>query len=415
MRTEATGTRDATMQALTKALAGARDPQIMRIVASVDAMMRRGPADLLIAPLRQRLATLRPPRRLRFPRLMFHPLSLLIVPAARWRPGQQAIPRSALVPMADHVRLAMGAAAAEIEAEIEGRTTADVELASRLGRSLWPRAATILAGTGIPATWDATELGDLNYRKLAAVIAPLLAEAATLDRLRAEAATGLLAPPRGAIGAILSRVARANAAALPMMIAVLLDCLPEAAELLPATYTGSEATAARTAMDDATELLLHQLDQEDATETQIAAGTLADAGAAVGRIAALLKHLNIAEAKPRQRERLRAVRHRLDAECKARFASGLQDELLAPLQLVGIAPAPADIPALEAAARGLRVLETEGRVIGSGAAYDLLLNKAADAIKDSAMLDRLSGADQLRLIEILSGPDAALALLDQPS
>jgi hypothetical protein len=112
---------------------------------------------------------------------------------------------------------------------------------------------------------------------------------------------------------------------------------------------------------------------------------------------------------------LRAVRHRLDAECKARFASGLQDELLAPLQLVGIAPAPADIPALEAAARGLRVLETEGRVIGSGAAYDLLLNKAADAIKDSAMLDRLSGADQLRLIEILSGPDAALALLDQPS
>jgi len=346
---------------------------------------------------------------------VFRPLSLLIVPAARWRPGQPAIPRTALVPMADHVRLAMGAAAGAIEAAIEGRTTGDGELTSRLGRSLWREAATILSETAIPATWDTTELGDLNYRRLVAVIAPLLAEAATLDRLRAEAATGLLPPPRGAIGAMLSRIARANAAALPMMIAVLLDCLPEAAELLPATYIGSEATAARAAMDDATELLLHQLDQEYATETRIASGTLADAGAAVGRTATLLKHLNIAAANPRQRERLRAVRQHLDAECKARFASGLQDELLVPLQHLGVALAPADIAAMEAAARGLRVLETEGRVIGGGATYDVLLSKAAVAIKDNAMLDRLSAADQLRLIEILNGPDAALAMLDQLS
>ena len=117
---------------------------------------------------------------------------------------------------------------------------------------------------------------------------------------------------------------------------------------------------------------------------------------------------------PRQRDRMRAVRQRLEADCKARFASGLEEELLAPLQRLGIAPAPADIPALESAARGLRVLETEARVVGSGSTYDLLLGKAAEAIKDDAMRDRLSRSDQIRLVEILSGPDAALAMLDHP-
>jgi hypothetical protein len=91
----------------------------------------------------------------------------------------------------------------------------------------------------------------------------------------------------------------------------------------------------------------------------------------------------------------------------------LQDELLAPLQRVGVPLDLATIPALESAARGLRVLETEGRVISSGSAYDVLLGSAADAIKGSAMRDRLGLADQIRLVEILSGPDAALAMLDQ--
>jgi hypothetical protein len=80
---------------------------------------------------------------------------------------------------------------------------------------------------------------------------------------------------------------------------------------------------------------------------------------------------------------------------------------------VGIAPTPADIPALEAAARGLRVLETEGRVVGSGSTYDMLLDKAAEAIKDRSMQDRLSRVDQIRLVEILNGPEAALTMLDE--
>ncbi len=404
---------DPGIRALRSALQGARDPQIVRIVASVDAMMRRGPADLLIEPLRRRLARLRPPRPLRFGRLLFHPLDLLVVPTARWRPGQPVIPRTALTPLAEHVRMTMGAAGAAIEKELAGRTTDDGELISELGRSLWPGAGAILADTAAPRTWTTTRLGHRNYRRLAGVVASLLAEAAIVDTLRAEAATGLLQPDPEVINGILRRMSRADDAALPMMIALMLDGVSDAAALLPSRPTRHEASAMQASIAEASDLLLWHLDREEGAETRVAAGTLADASAAVKRIAALLQQLDAVNVDPKRRDRLRAVRQRLDADCKARFVSGLQDELLSPLQHVGVPPEPARIPAIESAARGLRRLAVEGRAVGSGATYRLLLDKAATVIKSAAMRDRLAAVDQLRLVEILIGSDAALALLEQ--
>ena len=317
--------------------------------------------------------------------------------------------------MVHHVSLSMGPEATAIKAAIAHRTTADVALISRLGQSVWPAAAAILAGSAIPRGWSSTHLGEAAYRPLADAVATLLAEAATLDALRAEAAIGSLPPRSDVVEAILGRVAQANKSALPMLMALLLDCLPDAAALLPEKKKGPEAAAMHAAMDEAADLLLQQLDQEDITDMRIATGTLAEAGAAAGGIAALLKNLGKPGAKPQRREQIRAVRQRLDADCKARFAWGLQDELPAPLQDSGIASGSNDIPALEAVARGLRVLETEGRLVGSGAGYDRLLASAAETIKDNAMLDRLSPVDQIRLVEILCGPEAALAMLNSPA
>ena len=83
-----------------------------------------------------------------------------------------------------------------------------------------------------------------------------------------------------------------NPAALPMMITLLLDRLPEAAGLLPQAREGQAAAAIQAAMDKAADLLLGQLGQlAGGTEARIAAGTLAEAGAAAGRIATLLTHL----------------------------------------------------------------------------------------------------------------------------
>lgn len=404
---------DPEVRALARAISGATDPQILAIVAAVDRMIRRGPADYLIVPLRRRLAVLRPPRPLRFARLMFHPLDLLIVRAARWRPGIHLIPRSAVKPMAEHVRRAMGTAAVAVGSGIAGRTTADIDAISEIGAVLWPRAAAILADPAVADGWGESGLGAELYRPLADSVAALLAEAPMLDRLDLDAASGLLADKPEAIGAMLCRVAGAHRPALAMMIAVLLDRLPEAADVLPAARRGVAQSVMRDATDAAADLLLRQLEQQQGTEARIAAGTLADGGLAAARIASLLKHLGLAEPGGRRAERLRAARRHLAAACKARFAAGLQEELLAPLGRIGIASTAADMAALEAAARGLRVLEAESRMVGNGATYDLLLSKATEAITAETMQGRLSRTDQLRLVEILAGSDAALALLEQ--
>jgi hypothetical protein len=405
---------DPAIRALRQELAQASNLQIMHIVATVDAMISRGPADQLVAPLRQRLIALRPPRPLRFGRLIFHPLDPLIVPAARWRFGQHTIPRTVLAPMAEHVRLTMGAAATAIEADISGHTDAEAGLIARLGKSLWPVAAQILSHSKTPASWDATELGDRTYRPLAAIVSTLLGESAVVDALCVETANGLLAPRAEAIDAILTRVATANLVTLPMMITLLLARLPQAAALLARFPVGPGGAALQAAMDQAADLLLRQLDDEDGVELRIATGSLADSGGAVKGIATLLQVLSTANAKPRRREKLRAVRDRLDAGCQARFASGLQDDLLMPLQRLRGSPDSATMSALETAARGLRVLETEARTIGGGATYDLLLEKAAAAIESGVMRDVLSPAERARLVEILAGSDAALAMLNRP-
>ncbi|MEA2790668.1 MAG: hypothetical protein QOG73_3074 [Acetobacteraceae bacterium] len=392
---------------LNREIAQAPDERILRIVTLVDAMPVRGAADQLLAPLRQRLALLRPPRPLRLPRLIFHPLKPLIVAAAGWRIGQQAIPRTVIMPIADHVRLAMGAAGVAIETRMAGRTTADTELIVRLGCSLWPAAAKILTGSAIPETWAATQLGDNIYRPLADIVAAVLAEAAALQTLCAETATGLLPPRLKVVEAILNRVARMNPGALPMMIALLLDSVPQAAGLLLPART----TTVQNAMNEAAEILLRQLSHEDGIEARIGKARLSDAGTATSRIVTLLTHLSDVATKYTPRDQLRMLRRRLDASCAARFASGLRDELLTPLRRLTIFPDPDQILALETAARGLRVLATEARSVGSGVAYDRLLSEAAAAIKDDAI--RMALTDRLRLIEILASPAAALAMLDQ--
>jgi hypothetical protein len=400
-----------TIKALKGEIVGAPDPMILRIVATVDAMATRGPADALIAPLRQRLSILRPPRPLRFVRLLFNPLNALIVPAQRWRPGEDSIPRSVLGVMADHVRCSMRDEAQLIEREIAGRTDADTDLVTRWGRSLWPAAAAIFRTDAAPETWATSGLGVALYRQLADWIAALLDQAPSLDAICAETANGLLPVSPEAVGAMLDRVTAADQAALPMMIALLLVRLPQATATMLTMTVGAKSAPMKAAMDQAVDRVLRQMNLEGGTEDLIGGGSLADAGVAASHIKTLLTQLDSASNKPQRREQLRTIRQRLDASCKARFTAGLEAELLAPLRSLGNAPDRVAIDGLEAAARSLRILELEARGVGSGATYDLLLSRATDMIKGGALAGGLAVVEQMRLVEFLAGPEAALAML----
>lgn len=392
--------KDPQLRALNGQIQSADESRIRRIVATIDAMKRRGDADALIAPLRPRLSVLRPPRPLRFARLLFTPLDPLIVPAQRWRPGEPTIPRTAIPPITLQVQQTLGTDAAAIEDAIDGRTTLETDLIAQLGRILWPAAAKTLLQPGVPATWDGTGLSGTIYAALATAIATLLAEAPALEAISAEAASRLLPPPRALIESLLSRVGARNPEALPMAIILLLNRLPQAAGIV-AERTNQGAA------DKAADLLLRQLSENAQTEQQIAGGSLTDAGEAAGRIAMLLRQLEETDTDSRLRDILHNLRQRLDVGCRARFESGLRDDLLAPLETSSDDFCPS---AIEKAARGLRVLETEARKVGGGTVYDTMLEQAVDKLTGGVAADRLTPVERMRLVEILAGPDAALAL-----
>ena len=410
MTDEAVRPSTATIREVRREMAEASNPQILKIVAAVEAVANRGQADELISPFRDRLTTLQPPRRLRFSRLLFHPLNPLIVPAARWRPGKFLIPRSAVMTIGEHVRIAMGAGAVPIEAEINGRTTQDTDLISRLGCALWPAAAKILAKSPLAESLGETGLSAAQLQGLAVDTAALLSQAAALEALCAATANGLLAPPPESIYAIMRGVAAVSESALPMIVSLLLMRLPEAGSALEQPFSGAKSAAMNTALDQAAELLIEQLEGEG-PEPRVSAGTMVVAGAAVRQMAVLLTHLDATSKRPARKTQVAQVRVRLDAACKARFTTALEQELLAPLRDLASSPRPASPTALEESARGLRVLETEARVVGSGRAYDTLLAQASETVQSEAVAEKLELVDQVRLVEILEGPDAALAML----
>ncbi len=397
------------IRSVTRDVAEADNARVMRVVATVDAMASRGSADQVIAPLRPRLAVLRPPKPLRFVRLLFHPLDPLIVAAGRWRPDRNTIPRTALAPMAEYVRGAMGAEARAIEAAIAGRTTADADLIASRGRLLWPAAGKVLGGASPPPSWEETGLGIALFAPLARRVGALLSQMDVFDRMCAETAQGLLPLRPEGLHATLRGVAEADETALPMMVMLLLTRLPEAAALLVTGPGGSQGGALKAAMEETVETLLEQLAREDGAGARIAATGLAEAAPVVRRIATLLRDLEEGTVSPARRVQVNAARQHLDSGCRARFAAGLRDRVLTPL---GEA-AGRDVAGMEAAARDLRALETEARTIGGASTYDLMLRQAAEAIKASPAPGGLERTDQIRLVEILAGPDAALAMLDE--
>jgi len=403
--------RDPSVRTLSRGVADASDPQIMRIVATVDAMAARGAADDLIAPLRRRLLTLRPARPLLFARLLLFPLDPLIVHTPHWRPHHCTMPRSAIKPMAQVVEAALGAKAAAIKAAIQNRRADHADLVTGLGASLWPEAGSILIRSEVPTGWSATGLADQAYLDLARKVGAVLSVAPALDALWVETAHGLLPPQRPAVEAIVRTVSGLAPSALPMLIALLLMRLPQSTSLLYEIETGNAAASLKAATEQAAGLLLEHLDATEGSGSLIAASTLTEAGATTARITALLNELDRADATPGRRKQLHGLRQKLDVDCKLRFETGLSGELLTSLRALPDQPEAGDIIALETTARSLRAFESEARALGSGSSYDRLLAQAAETVQAQARSNGMDRADGLRLVEILAGSEAALAML----
>lgn len=200
---------------LRAALAAAPDGKLGRIVGMLDGLLDRSEADALLAPLRPRIAALRPPRPLRFARLLALPLEGALVAPEAWTGAPAEIPRSALTPLAEAARRALSEVAEEIEVAALGRSVADEALVGRLGRRLWPLAGAA-ALPPLPPGWEAAGLPPAAARPVLALSGALWRHGAALWELR------LAGVPEQPLGTLLAALAPEGPAALTAAALLLL-------------------------------------------------------------------------------------------------------------------------------------------------------------------------------------------------
>lgn len=399
---------------LHRGLAIARDVQIAKVVAVVDAMAARGSADDMIAPLRPRLAHIRPRRPLRFNRLLFMPVDPLIVPFHAWTQESATIPRTALPVLAEIVRTGIGDEAHAIDEMIRHHAMDDTMIASSAGRILWPAAARIFAEAMEPSNWATSNLPSHACIPVMRHLATLLANAELLEALYAEAEIGVLLQPEQ-LRPLLTDAAKRGADTLAMMVSLLLARLPETLGMLgrAARAIGPDgADQIRIATERAIEVLLNRLEIKSGIETLIIANSLSQVGAEVRHIAHLLDSLPQDGGRPQWRVRQQAIARRLEDICRLRLASAFDLEFAEALGTVASDTSAEAMARLEDAARGLRDLEQEARQIGCPEVCDALLQRAASLVNAPEWEQTLDLIDRVRLVEILSGPEEALAMLD---
>ncbi len=395
----------ATVRDVVAGLAQARDAQIARVVAMVDGLPERGAADALIAPLRARLAQLRPARPFSFTRLLFSPLDPVIIPGQRWKRGDVGLPRQALAPLGVALQAALPALSRSIEPSACRVAPDDRPAIAALGEELWPAAASAMQQMAVPANWEqASGLAPNDFTDLAAILAAVLGQAPAIEQLAASRSV----PADADIRALLVRTEPQGGLALATMVAVLLSRLPVPSRVL-AIAAESAAASRNPAADRAMD---HTLANLQATMADGAAehGDATEAAVETIRIAALLAGLEDGPTmSPERRQRLEQIRKDADTLCRRRFDHAVAETLQQASVVLEAELDDAVLDNLERTARDLRRLESAGRRLGSAEHYDATVLSVSARFRDPR--SGLGLADRVRLVEILCGPDEALALL----
>jgi hypothetical protein len=414
MRDESPKHNERAMHDLRPGMLGADDHKIRQILAVVDAAADPSVNQTLLDTLRPRLALLKPARPLRFARLLLMPLDPLTIQARFWRPGEPAIPRPVLAPIAAIARAGLGDEAHAIDRMIAGHKTDATQMITHAGDLLWPRAAEILAAAGPPPDWQETGLPFTLFPSLAAGIAAVLRRAAGLRNVALCEELGALPTDAEAVEDIARAVAEEPELGRAMIARLLLVRSPRAATYLRGAVASwpdqDDKAAVGRALERGTEAVLLDMEHSTGFVDAIGRGALAGVGDEVRRIATLLREIEQAPPSAPHLRRLNAIRDKLSGICRERFARGVSEGLVVPL---ATANAPVDgrgQTELEICARDLRKLDLAARPLGGPAEYERLLAQALNAVRLASTGGTLTPIRHCRLIEILAGSDAAESL-----
>jgi hypothetical protein len=226
----------------------------------------------------------------------------------------------------------------------------------------------------------------------------------------------VLEPNEQTVADILARLAGEPADGCAMVFKLILGQFPHAAALLR-RLTDAQTPAAKAtlsaAMDRGLDDTLTDLETDSDLIKDLSERPLADLGVQMSRIGTLLRDVGDDLDAAQHRPRLRGIRDKLDTICRVRLADGVKTGLAAPLAASSPPIDGAGQKRLETCARDLRTVETAGRKLGSPAAYNALLLEAETAVAVAAKGGSLSPMRAVRLVEILSGAEAAEKLYKQ--
>jgi hypothetical protein len=379
-------------RSLTRDLRGASDAQLSQVLKLIDAMPSRGTADALIEGLRPRLAKLRPERPLGLARVLFAPLDTLIVAPREWQPGSVTIPRSALSLIAHPVLASFPALRAKLEPTLKGALATDADTVVAVGGQLWPAAAPIIAKLGAPNNWRGqTGLPEAEWFELRDSVAAILARAVQIEAVVADMGGD------NTLERLLASASSCRTPALVRLMRILLARHPRPGEVI-ALLSHFHEPAWRVAV----EATLNNVAEAGFDLFERSAGESSEAAAARAmQLAAMLEAVDT----PARHRAVQDVRTKVSAACQERLASVLQDGLVGTLVT---ARSRDDVFALERSARNAAKLEAASRALDPQSRAHALLRTAAATVA-GVRAEGLDEVDRIRLIEILVGPEEAVA------
>lgn len=418
----------AVVEALAAALSATDDRKLVAILPLIEALPARALAEELLESVRPRLWLLRPPRRLSLHRVLAVPLESLLADQVLCTPGGIRLPRGLLPALFGLVEPRLDTGLRQgIETACRGLSTAAIEEVHRLGRRLWPAASAALrqafldpraanrelAERGI----DPGPLNDHHGMVLALMQQGEAIAAAMLPR------AGKLPDPAGAAAPHREMLLQAAAedmtgyrglAASFLLRAPSPDCV---VRLIAQARLSLQRPALMQVIEEVVASLSAELGLLGNDAPSGPAG-FADRRSEAGvRLSLILSELS------GQGARLELLAVEAGQALLRQFATTLDGAVLAPLhrmQARGGASTEA-VAAIEAAARAARRMEVAGRAMGRANLFGPALAAARGRIielarRSPAQADptgEVALPDLVRLMEILAGPDEALAMIEQ--
>ncbi len=391
-------------RALGEMIEGSSDRALSKIVSLVD---RLGNPDIharLLGPSLRRLKRLRPPRPASLMRMLFMPLAGALMDPLQWRRSEGHIPRSALPPLLESLKQALGTQLEVLSVHLRSGSLEDGKLVRKVGHQLWQ-----LAGSAAPHllhsdSWARAGISQTDFDAITNLAGALWRHAAPLwdgmqqvagdctpEALRA----ALIGPAHennmvfaAALHALLQRAVR------PSIFVSLMQDFP--AQVLPVVEEVLSKWMGVSVAD--------LVDEDFATGARLAQE--------MGIVIAALEGLPRITAKTDAKE-LVAHRRNLEHFCRRSYQELVSTHVIQALLVL----APEDTEGLmeiEGAARIARSLEDTGRRVGPPHPYQELQQEFRLKVPKQRQEDAKTGVTAMeiaRIEEILIGHEAVERLL----